>query len=111
MPAARAPDDAVEAAIARVLDGEHAARDAIGATQVAAAAMVDAARASARALAERTERRIGAIRARFERHATEAVAALDATGRDAEMRHELTPEDEARLEAAVDALAAHLTER
>ncbi len=111
MPATRAPDDAVEAAIARVLDGEHAARDAIAATQAAAAAMIDAARASTRALAERTERRIGAIRALFERHATEAVAALDATGHEAEMCDVLTAEDVARLDASVSALAAHLTER
>jgi hypothetical protein len=73
--------------------------------------MIAAARAAARALAERTERRIGAIRAAFERHAVEAVAALDATGHDAEARHDLTTDDEARLDAAVAALAAQLTER
>ncbi len=111
MPATRAPDDAVEAAIARVLDAEHRAHDAITGTQEAAAAMIDATRAAARALVERTERRIGAIRNAFERHATAAVAALDATGHDAELRHDLTSQDEARLAAAVDALAAQLTER
>jgi hypothetical protein len=111
MPAARASDDAVEAAIARVLDAEHRAHDAITGAQEAAAAMIDASRAAARSLAERTERRIGTIRATFERHATAAVAALDATGHDAEARHDLTPQDEARLAAAVDALAAQLTER
>jgi hypothetical protein len=111
MPAARAPDDAVEAAIARVLDAEHGAHEAIAATQDAALAMIDAARATARGLAERTERRIGAIRAAFERHATAAVATLDATGHDAEARHDLTSLDQARLGAAVEALAAQLTER
>jgi len=111
MPAARAPDDAVEAAIARVLDCEHAARDAIASAEASAAAMQDAARGAARVLSQRTERRIGAIRALFERHATDAVAALDAIGHDAEIRHDLTPEDEACLDAAVSALAVRLTER
>jgi hypothetical protein len=108
---ARAHDDAVEAAIARVLDAEHAAHDAVAAAQDAAIAMIDAAGEAGRALAERTERRIGAVRMAFERHATDAVVALDATGHDAEARHDLTREDRAWLEAAVDALAAHLTER
>jgi hypothetical protein len=108
---ARAHDDAVEAAIARVLDAEHAAHDAVTASQDAAAAQVAAAGDAGRALAERTERRIGAIRLAFERHTAAAVAALDATGHDAEVRHDLTADDEARLDAAVDALATHLTER
>lgn len=108
---ARAHDDAVEAAIARVLDAEHAALDAVAATQDTATAMIEAAGSAGRALAERTERRIGAVRMAFEQHTAAAVAALDATGHDAEARHDLTPDDRARLEAAVVALAAHLTER
>jgi hypothetical protein len=106
----RVPDSAVESAIAQVLDAEHAAHDAVTAAEAAAAAMIEAARAAGRALAERTERRIGAIRATFERHAVEAVAALDATGHDAESRQDLTPDDQARLDAAVAALAAELTQ-
>ena len=108
---ARVPDSAVETAIAQVLDAEHAAHDAIAAAEDAAAAMIEAARAAARALAERTERRIGAIRSAFERHAVEAVAALDATGHGVEARRDLTADDEAQLDAAVAALAERLTER
>jgi len=107
----RVPDSAVETAIAQVLDAEHAAHDAVAAAEAAAAAMIESARTAARSLAERTERRIGAIRATFERHAVDAIAALDATGHDAETQHDLMPADEARLDAAVAALAAQLTQR
>ena len=108
---ARVPDSAVETAIAQVLDAERAAHEAVAVAEGAAAALIEAARATARVLALRTERRIGTIRATFERHAVEAVAALDATGHDAETKHVLTPADEARLDAAVAALAVSLTER
>lgn len=103
-------DDAVEAAIARVLDAEHAARDAVRDAEQAAAAMTEAARAAARALAERTERRIGGVRSRFEEKTTAEVAALDAAATEALVRHDLTADELARLDAAVAALAAHLTE-
>ena len=102
------PDDTVEAAIARVLDAEHAARDAVRAADEAEATITEAARATARALAERTERRIGTVRAAFEARAAAEVAALDAA--DAGAPHALTPGDLARLDSAVTALAALLTE-
>jgi hypothetical protein len=76
----------------------------------AAAAMTEAARATARAIAERTERRIGVARARFERKTTAEVAALDALAAETLLPHDLMPEDLARLDAAVAVLAARLTE-
>ena len=45
------PHDAVEAAIARVLDAEQAARLAVAATDQAAIATIEEARAAARAVA------------------------------------------------------------
>jgi hypothetical protein len=62
------------------------------------------------ALAERTERRIGGVRARFEQKTVAEVAALDAAAAEAETRHDLTPEELARLDSAIAALAARLTE-
>jgi hypothetical protein len=103
-------DDIVETAIARVLDAEHAARDAARDAEERAAVMTEAARATARDIAERTERRIRAVRAAFEAHAAAEVAALDAEAADATRRHDLTPAELAQLDVAVAALAARLTE-
>jgi len=104
------PYDAVEAAIARVLDAEHATRGAVRDAEEAAAAITETARATARALAERTERRIGTVRATFEVHSAAEVAAFDAAAADAGAPHDLTPDELARLDSAVAALAAFLTE-
>ena len=103
-------EDAIEAAIARVLDAEHAARAAVRDAEQAAADMTEAARATARAIAERTERHIGAARARFEQKTTAEVAALDAEAAEVLVPHDLTTDELARLDAAIDALAAQLTE-
>ena len=102
-------DEAVEAAIARVLDAEHDAHDAVRAAERTAAAMAEAARAAARALAERTERRIRGVRAAFEARTAAEVAALDAAAAEAGARHDLTPDELARLDVAVATLAARLT--
>lgn len=104
-----APDAAVEAAIARVLDAEHQARDAVGDADGAAAALIEMARASARALAERTEHRIRSVRAAFEAQTSETVAMLGAAADAAGAEHDLTAVDLARLDIAVTALAAFLT--
>ena len=97
------------AAIARVLDAEHKARDAVRDAEAEAAAMIELARASARALAERTERRIRGVRAAFEARTSETVARDRRRGRRRGRAHELTAADLARLDAAVAALAALLT--
>jgi hypothetical protein len=101
--------DAVDAAIASVLDAEHSARDAVAQAGEAAAAMTEDARAGARDLAARTERRIRSIRAAFEARTAADVAALDAAATDAGATHRLTPGERARLDVAVATLAAELT--
>lgn len=102
--------NAVEAAIARVLDAEHAAREAVNQAADAAAAMNEAARAGGRAVAERTERRLRAVRAAFEAQTTAEVAARDAMANDAGARHELSVDEVTRLDAAIATLAARMTE-
>ena len=71
-------DAAVEAAISRVLDAELAAHDDVDRATRDAAAIVEDAGATARAIAERTERRIRKLRAAFETRAAREVAAIDA---------------------------------
>ena len=101
--------DAVEAAIARVLVAEHTARDAVRDAEEEAAAMTEATRATARAVALRPERRIRAVRAAFEARAAAEVAALRTAAEAADAAHELTPAELARLDVAVTSLAALLT--
>jgi len=103
------PDTAVEAAIARVLDAERAAGEAVARAQAEAAVMTDAARARARATAQRTEQRLRRVQAAYE-GATQAaldqfaVAKTAVGGRDTP-----TAVDRDRLAGAVVALAARLT--
>lgn len=104
-------DAGVESAIARVLDAEHGARTAIDEAGRTAAALTEAARAAARALDERTERRIRGVRNAFKSRTADAVAALEAAAVEAGAPHDLTNEDLARVDAAVAALAARLTRR
>ena len=88
----------------------HVHRDRVLLEHLQHADMGEAARAATRALAERTERRIGAVRARFEQRTAAEVARLDAAAAEALERHDLLPEDLARLAAAIEVLAARLTE-
>jgi len=104
-----APTDIAEAAIARVLDAERASRDAIARARSDAAAIAENARIAARALQERTERRVSAIRVAFDRHTASTLAALDAEAAALATGHVLSAEEEARLERAVAALAVDLT--
>jgi hypothetical protein len=101
---------AVEAAIARVLDAEHAARDVVTQAGETAATMTEAARAAVRALAAGTERRMRAVRAAFEERTAAEVAALDAEAAALDLQHDLTDDELARVATAVAALAARLTE-
>jgi hypothetical protein len=102
-------DEAVEAAITRVLEREAAARDAIARANADALDIAEDARAHARSLSLRTEARIRAIRAAFERKASAEVAALDDEAAALESRHVLLPEEIAAMERAVAVLAAELT--
>jgi len=102
--------DAVDAAIARVLDAERDARESVAQAGATAQAMLEASRSSVRALNARTERRIRGVRAAFEEGASGEVAALDATAAEAGHEHALGAAELARVDAAVEALAANLTE-
>jgi len=102
-------DAAVEAAISRVLDAERAAHEDVDRAARDAAAIAEAARATARAIIERNERRIRTLRTNFETRARHEVAAIEARALEQDTRRELTPDDLARLQRAVAALARELT--
>lgn len=104
------PNDAVEAAIARVLAEERAARNAVARSRNDGAAMIDAARAAARALNERTERRIRALHATFDRELSAALEVLELEAAGLATGQELSAEERARVERSVAILAAELTE-
>lgn len=101
--------DAVELAIARVLDAERAARDDILRAEAEAAALTEHARAGARAVAARVERRLRTVRATFEARAEREIERLDAAAREAMQPHELARDDLDRVEAACATLATRLT--
>jgi hypothetical protein len=101
--------DAVERAIARVLDAEHAAREDVRQAGIDAAAITEEARTRVRALAERVERRLRKVRASFEDRAAAEVARLDAAAAEAGQRHDLTISDLERVAAAAVQLASLLT--
>ncbi len=103
------PEDAVEASIARVLDAEAAAVDAIARARCDALAIAEAAREQVRRLALCADRRLHAVRAALEAKAAAAVAALAAEATALDAIHELTPDEVDRVDAAVNATAAALT--
>ena len=89
---------------------EDAARAAVVRAQEDAAAAAEAARATARVLAQRTATRIAAIRMAFERGVTAQLAALAAEGEALSGTHALTEAELAALERALAKLAAELTQ-
>lgn len=103
------PERAAEAAIAQVLAAERAARDAMAAVHDEAAHIGEQARAQARTLAERTQRRIRRLRAAFERRTDAEVAALRAQADALAAPHEPGSDEAARVDEAVARLAAQLT--
>lgn len=105
----RVPDAKVELAISQVLDAEVKARDAVRDAEAQAVAMIEVARTSGRAIAERTERRIRRFRAAFEAQASDAVARIAAEADAANAQHEFTASDLAQIDAAVAVLAESLT--
>ena len=102
-------DAPVETAISRVLGAERAAHDDVAQATRDAAAIVEDARAAARVIAERTERRIRTLRDNFETRTARDVAAIDAQALAQDAQRELAPADLARLDRAVAALASELT--
>jgi hypothetical protein len=103
------PNDAVEAAIARVLDAEAAARDAVAGARREAAEIAEQAREQARRLGLHTDLRIRAVRAAFSAKTTAEVAALEAHAAALGAAPELTPAEVVRVARAVAALGGELT--
>ena len=104
----QAVGDPAESAIAEVLRAERDASLAIEATRSEAAHRAEAARASARALADRTERRIRNIVGAFERELAARLASIDADGAAVARPHLLNAEEHAELQRAVARLARQL---
>lgn len=114
MPQPRERDDTgreVEAAIARVLDAERAARAAVETSQRAAEAIRADARTRDKRIAERAAARIAAIRAGMAERRAARLAAIETAGVGPDPQ---AAEDEAarsRLDQAVARLADELIER
>lgn len=104
-------DLGVEAAMARVLEAEQAARDAVEAAQAEAAHMAEAARSAQRALAERTRRRMARVRDAFARAVQGELERIDARARALPAHDDPDADDLERLDRAVAVLAAQLTEQ
>jgi hypothetical protein len=102
-------DDAVEAAITRVLQAEVAARDAVVRARGEATQIAERAREQARGLGLHTDRRIRRVRAAFEATVTAEVAELDAEAEAFRATHDLTPAEIEKVEMAVAALAHGMT--
>ena len=104
----KAYNDAAEAAIARVLAAERAAREAIEQARREVDAIVERARLGARALDERTARRIRAVVDAFERELAKRLAEIEAAGEQAARAQPFSQDETAALQRAVRALAAEL---
>jgi vacuolar-type H+-ATPase subunit H len=99
----------VDAALARVLQAEQAARGAIDAARAEAARMAEQARTHARRYAERARARMARGQAAVERDLQAQLAAIAEQARALPERDEPDPLALGRLERAVQALAAELT--
>lgn len=100
----------VETAMARVLEAERQAHDAIAAAQAEAGHMAEAARAAQRRLAERTRERIARVHGAFAAAVQAELARIDAQAQALPAHDDPDADDLARLEQALAALAARLTE-
>ena len=101
-------NDAVQVAIAEVLAAERDARDAIGQARLEVNQIDEAARAAARAVAERTERRVLAVVHAFKRQLARQLAAIDAQASLLDVAQPRASEETAALQRAVQALARRL---
>jgi hypothetical protein len=105
----RLADVSVESALARVLEAEALARDAVAAAQAEAARIAEQSRADARALAERSRLRIERGRGRIARQVQRTLAETRAQSRDLAGPAQPDATAQQRLQRAVTALAAELT--
>lgn len=103
-------DDPAGCAITLVLHAEGAARQDIAQAEQQAEQIVEGARARARALADRTERRIRAVVLAFEAELATRLAEIDAEAERMTKPQPLRAAEIAVLESAVAALARELSE-
>jgi len=103
-------NDAVEAAISRVLESEVAARATVADARAEAAEIAERAREAARRLALHTDRRIHRIRAAFAAATEVEVGGLEARAAALGATTGLAAAEVAHVDAAVAALARSLTE-
>jgi vacuolar-type H+-ATPase subunit H len=96
-------------AINRVLDAERQAREAIHRCEQEAAGLLNAARARARRIAERTDARISALHIRCDLDTAQKVADLRAAARQIPKQPVPDRVTVQRLAAAVQTLARRLT--
>lgn len=101
-------NDAAQAAIAEVLAAERDARDTIGRARLEVNGIDEAARAAARAVAERTERRVRAVADAFGRQLSRRLAEIDAEATQLDIAQPLGGDETAALQRAVGALAQDL---
>ena len=101
-------NDAAEAAIARVLNAERAAREAVAQARQEVDGIVERARLDARALDARTERRVRAVIGAFERDLAERLARIQAATEQAARAQPFSADDDAALRRAVRAVAEEL---
>lgn len=99
-------DQAVEVAINRVLEAEARARQAVDLCQRQADEIIERARAHRKRIAERTERRIGRLRARFAQQVARQLASFKV---EAKAYSEHPAAGSPGLDSAVASLAAELT--
>lgn len=104
-----ASNELAEAAISRVLGAEGEAREAVARALLEVHRIAETARAEARSLAERTERRIRIVVGAFERELAARVAEIDADAERLDQPQPLTPGEVSALQQAVRALARELT--
>lgn len=102
-------DDVVETSIARVLDAEAAALDAVARARDDAAAIAEQAREEARRIGLRADRRTHAVRAAFAAGVAAEIALLEAEAAALAASHDLTPAEVERVDRAVRATAQALT--
>ena len=107
-----AEDDAynetAEAAIARVLLLERAAREAVAQARLEVERIVEGARLDARSLDARTERRVRAVIAAFERELAERLARIEAAAEQVAHVQPFSDDEQAALRRAVQAVAEEL---
>ena len=99
----------IDAAIARVLAAEASAREDVAAAAREAEDLLENARARARGIGVRAERRVRTARSRYDATMMKQVACIEAEAAALQTEHALTASDRERIARAVAAVAADLT--